>query len=162
MLLAQARRLFGSRSRVAQHRKIRSDSESGCLIWTGGTGSSGYPKSRVQGRDVQPHRLACALAHPEVDPTGLVARHACDTPRCCNPDHLSFGTRSQNMADAGRSANPPAKRSHRRVSKAERREIVQRVRNGESQRSVARDLGRDPRTVRDVLSAARIEEATHA
>ena len=30
---------------------------------------------------------------------GEVVRHLCDTPQCCNPDHVEFGTYSQNTIE---------------------------------------------------------------
>lgn len=30
---------------------------------------------------------------------GLVVRHLCNNPKCCNPRHLTLGTRAQNNAD---------------------------------------------------------------
>ena len=44
------------------------------------------------------HRVAATIAHGE--PGGLHALHACDNPPCCNPQHLRWGTRSQNIAEA--------------------------------------------------------------
>ncbi len=35
-------------------------------------------------------------------PDGLDVLHACDMPCCINPDHLSPGTHSENMADMSR------------------------------------------------------------
>ena len=32
-------------------------------------------------------------------PEGLPVMHSCDTPRCCNPDHLSLGTSKDNSDD---------------------------------------------------------------
>lgn len=32
-------------------------------------------------------------------PRGFVIRHSCDNRRCCNPDHLTLGTQSDNMTD---------------------------------------------------------------
>lgn len=32
-------------------------------------------------------------------PDGKLVMHSCDNPQCCNPDHLSVGTQSDNMQD---------------------------------------------------------------
>lgn len=32
-------------------------------------------------------------------PKGLVVRHSCDNPPCCNPDHLLIGTQQDNVND---------------------------------------------------------------
>ncbi len=33
---------------------------------------------------------------------GLVGRHSCDNPLCCNPDHIIPGTQLENVLDMGR------------------------------------------------------------
>lgn len=43
-------------------------------------------------------RLAWALFRPE-NPDGLVVRHRCDNPPCCNPNHLELGTIADNNRD---------------------------------------------------------------
>lgn len=40
-------------------------------------------------------------------------RHACDTPACCNPDHLADGTQADNMRDAAeRGRNAGQRKTH--------------------------------------------------
>jgi hypothetical protein len=46
------------------------------------------------------HRIAWALAEDREIPDGLIIRHACDNPPCCNRRHLLIGTHADNMQDA--------------------------------------------------------------
>lgn len=39
------------------------------------------------------------MAHTEQDPSGRMALHTCDNKRCINPEHLYWGTHTQNMLD---------------------------------------------------------------
>lgn len=47
------------------------------------------------------HALMYELAFGPVA-TGLVVRHACDRPECCNPGHLLVGTQKDNAKDASK------------------------------------------------------------
>lgn len=38
--------------------------------------------------------------HDEQIPSGLVVRHSCDNPSCCNPLHLLVGSQQENIQDA--------------------------------------------------------------
>lgn len=67
--------------------------------------------------------------------------HTCDNPPCVNPRHLYEGDQLQNMKDRAerksfRGAANPAARHGDKVE-----EIRQRYANGESQKSIAEDLG---------------------
>jgi len=59
--------------------------------------------------NLKAHQISWALHNGKI-PAGMLVLHSCDNPSCCNPNHLSVGTQSQNMADAksrGRSSSPP-------------------------------------------------------
>lgn len=81
-----------------------------CLEWSGArSGNGGYGRIKWEGRLWSPHRLAYMLV-TGIDPGDLQVMHSCDNPPCCNFDHLSLGTRSENMLDCvskGR-LRPPA------------------------------------------------------
>ena len=73
-----------------------------CWIWTGELNNHGYGRfaTWTGGRRVRylAHRLAFELTQ---GPLGaLVARHTCDNPPCCNPEHLEVGTQADNLRDA--------------------------------------------------------------
>jgi hypothetical protein len=46
---------------------------------------------------------------------GLVVRHACDNPRCINPDHLLIGTHQDNSNDKLTRGRQPKRESHGRA-----------------------------------------------
>jgi hypothetical protein len=69
-------------------------SERGCWLWIGSFDSHGYGRMG----DRLAHRIAWVLARGAIAP-GMVVMHRCDTPACCNPDHLQLGTNADNQAD---------------------------------------------------------------
>src|SRR4051794_38058850 len=66
----------------------------GCWLWTGYRRPDGYGRFRR----ILTHRLAYELTHGPIPPN-MVIMHACDTPACVNPAHLSAGTHQENMQD---------------------------------------------------------------
>jgi hypothetical protein len=55
------------------------------------------------------HRVALFLSGVKLTP-GMDVMHSCDNRKCCNPDHLSEGTRTENMRDCaakGRTRRTP-------------------------------------------------------
>lgn len=73
--------------------------ESGCWEWRGAKTSDGYGALKVDGQHVYAHRRAYALAHGPI-PHRMLVKHSCDNPPCCNPAHLSAGTKSENALEA--------------------------------------------------------------
>lgn len=79
-----------------------------CWPWLAGGHPNGYGQIVVDGHKVYAHRHAYELVHGPV-PAGLLIRHTCDYPPCCNPAHLIPGTHAQNAQDAverGRNHRP--------------------------------------------------------
>ncbi|WP_434452948.1 HNH endonuclease signature motif containing protein [Lentzea sp. E54] len=48
------------------------------------------------------HITMCELANGPRPNSRHQVNHHCDTPSCCNPDHLYWGTQSENMQDCVR------------------------------------------------------------
>lgn len=70
-----------------------------CWPWTGGKGK-GYGKILRRGMSESlAHRYAYSLAHPH-EPMPEAVMHECDNPPCCNPLHLTGGTRAENNRQA--------------------------------------------------------------
>ena len=74
-----------------------SGGQTACWEWRGSR-TARYPNIRWDGAYIQAHRLAYTLAKGD-PPEGAFICHACDNPRCCNPDHLWVGTHQDNMDD---------------------------------------------------------------
>jgi hypothetical protein len=72
----------------------RDDGE--CWPWLGCLSTQGYGRA---GKCDYAHRLAYELEHGAIPP-GVDVMHSCDFKPCCNPAHLSLGSRSDNMRDA--------------------------------------------------------------
>ena len=77
------------------------DPETDC--WECGLGrSAGYPMVAIGAHRYGAHRLMCATANGKdvsLVPKSVDTMHSCDNRVCINPDHLSFGTRTDNVRD---------------------------------------------------------------
>lgn len=75
-----------------------------CWLWTGGCVPKGYGTIKKQvpegWRTTYVHREILILTQGEPPTSTSQALHSCDTPACCNPKHLSWGTESQNRREA--------------------------------------------------------------
>lgn len=69
-----------------------------CHIWGGAKNSQGYGQVTINGKRHYVHRIMFELHHGNIPPAGNVC-HSCDTPLCCNPDHMFLGTQKDNMED---------------------------------------------------------------
>lgn len=68
-----------------------------CWEWRGKY-SGGYGYYFHKGKKYSMHRLMYQLWYGQI-PKGMVIRHMCHNPQCCNPNHLKVGTHQQNMDD---------------------------------------------------------------
>lgn len=73
---------------------------SGCHEYQGTRCRQGYGYiSDELGKTRRAHRQIFKHFNGEI-PDGLVVRHTCDNPKCCNPDHLILGTHKDNAMDS--------------------------------------------------------------
>lgn len=116
--------------------RLSPEPNSGCWLWTGNCNHKGYGQIGVGAHSMKAtHRISYSYFKGEI-PSGMQVLHSCDTPCCCNPDHLSIGTHQDNIDDkmrkgrhgAGRTgshgeANGLAKLSAEQVRHIKRREL---------------------------------------
>lgn len=75
------------------------EKENGCLICTSHCKDNfGYTRARINGKHIRLHRFLYEEAYGKI-PFGLVVRHKCDNPACCNIEHLELGTQLDNIND---------------------------------------------------------------
>lgn len=71
-----------------------------CWEWKGDRSAKGYGRFNLgrRGAVATASRYAWTLTNGPI-PDGLLVRHTCDNPPCCNPAHLLIGTAAENSAD---------------------------------------------------------------
>lgn len=123
------------------HRYFTMSSPTACWLWTGKKGNAGYGVIGVGStrNGSAGHQYAHRVMWQETVsaiPLGQHVRHRCDTPACVNPSHLELGTQADNVRDMWVRG-----RGWARFTAHDVQEIRRRSCEGESQRSIARDLG---------------------
>jgi hypothetical protein len=129
--------------------------ERGCWIWQGPKTGNGYGAVRLDGKTVPVHRASYILYRGAIPP-GMVIRHKCDVPLCCNPDHLMHGTHGENVNDTvsrgrWRGGSPPGEGHGNSVlTNSSVIEIKKKIKSGITLSLIARQYGVDRRTISDI------------
>lgn len=72
------------------------DTNGTCHEWQARVGTNGYGVFSWKSQNRQAHRIAYMIANECDCPGTLRILHSCDNRKCCNPEHLSLGTESEN------------------------------------------------------------------
>jgi hypothetical protein len=92
------------------------------------------------------------LCNHQPVPDGLIVRHICDDPLCCEPNHLELGTHADNVQDrVQRNRSASGTRNGRSKLTIEGVQVIRR-RSHEPVGVLAREFGVDPRTIRAILA----------
>jgi len=137
----------------------KSDAPGACWLWNGSRLPAGYgrfyPRWKV---GLYAHRVSWEIANGQAVPTGLEILHACDTPECVNPAHLSIGTRSDNVRDCvakgrhGHGSLLGDQHPNSKLTEAQVAEIKRRLRDGAVKRALARELGVSKATIQHIAT----------
>lgn len=82
--------------------RVDIDPVTGCWMWRGSLQTGGYGQVRIDNHNTLAHRASYQAFNPgwdRITDRRLVC-HSCDTPTCCNPEHLFLGTHLDNFRDA--------------------------------------------------------------
>ena len=83
------------------HSKIARGSSTDCWLWNACVDQDGYGFFYLNKKKQRAHRFALQVSGVDI-PSDRVVMHSCDVTRCCNPDHLSVGTPTENRLDCVR------------------------------------------------------------
>ena len=114
-----------------------------CILATDGLNTKGYSYVSINGKPKARHRLAWEEVNGEI-PVGMVIRHKCRNRNCYNVNHLELGTYTENntidRVRDGTDENGEKSPSHK-LTTAQRNEILELVKQGESQRKISETFG---------------------
>lgn len=123
-------------------KKLRKEGD--CVVWTGARQTTKLPYGQVwiAPRMWAAHRLAYETCVGPI-PDGLIVRHSCDNPPCCNPNHLQLGTHKDNAYDRKVRGREAKGDSHgmSKLTEAYVRDIKARMAQGETHLSLSRAYG---------------------
>lgn len=79
--------------------RLFQDPNSGCWLYEGRVNKYGYGKIGGRKRITYATHRVSYQHYVGTIPEGMLVCHKCDTPSCCNPNHLFLGSNADNVAD---------------------------------------------------------------
>jgi hypothetical protein len=112
---------------------------SGCWLWTGYIDSNGYGMAKLKRKSIRTHVLSYNLTgHTIIDGLQLAHSNNCLGKRnCCNPEHLTPKTPSENNLDKHRDGTM----TYAKLIPSQVIEIRRRIAAGEKQKDLAQEFG---------------------
>ncbi len=129
----------------------RSGGPDACWPWQGQVTDRGYGRMAVRGRLLMAHRLMYERVRGPVPP-GTCVWHRCETPGCCNPEHLEIGAPGDEFLGARTRGEA---HSRARLTEAAVREIRQRYLAGERAAALAQAFGVSRTAITDIVHRRR-------
>lgn len=86
---------------------MQKSNDSDCIEWTAYIDSMGYGRIKINKKTTTAHRVSFMIFKGEI-PENLCVCHACDNPKCVNPDHLFLGSHTENMRDMIKKGRKPS------------------------------------------------------
>jgi hypothetical protein len=134
-----------------------------CWPWTGTTDSFGHGQffASPERGTMPAHAYALERATGSSCPSGKEACHHCDNPPCCNPAHIYFGTREQNVADMWRRGRGKhgEESPNSRLTTADVIAMRTRFAAGEQLKPLAEDFGIDTGYVSRIVNGLKWKRA---
>lgn len=125
---------------------------SGCHLWTASVEALGYGRINVNGKACKASRVSWELNRGPI-PDGLCVLHRCDTPLCCNPNHLFLGDKSDNVQDAISKGRWPSKTGENNVRAKITAQVVRVIRaSAKSAAELARQFSISKPTISSIRS----------
>jgi hypothetical protein len=123
--------------------------DTGCWLWQKNTDRRGYGKVKHRwwgSEALYAHRAAWLAVGNEI-PEGMILLHACDTPSCCNPKHLSLGTHKENTLDMLQK-----NRQFSKISREDAENIRELSKSGSKIKDIAIQYDVTEQTIRNVIT----------
>ena len=123
-----------------------------CLLWPYTKANYGYGEVNVDGRKRLVHRVVCELVYGKPPDGKNDAAHSCGVRLCCNPRHLRWASRAENVADTlvhGTRAWGERTRNAK-LTRKQVEQIRQLVKNGVRKKDIAERFNISSPTVCDI------------
>ena len=133
--------------------KYTPEPNTGCWLWFGATAGNGYGHIWTGTTTERAHRVSYEL-HKGNIPEGLELMHSCDCRHCVNPDHLTPGTRSDNVRDMhgkGRQGDYRSLGESNGVSKFTAEQVLAIRADPRSQSEIAKEHGVHKTTISHII-----------
>lgn len=130
-----------------------------CLVFPFSRSKEGYGRVTYKGKRIGAHRAMCFIAHGQPPTVKHEAAHSCGKGHigCVSPNHLRWATRSENIEDREKhgAGNKGEKHGNSKLLISDVFSIKAKVKNGETQASVASEYGIAQSTVSKICLGAR-------